>query len=121
LKLTPEHLQQAHEDLFNSETIEVLKYPVSVPPEDIISLIQSRMKGAQCAKHFIVPEMGMRIYEFIMPDRGMKKAMLELAYKFFPPKQQSEDPRILEKTKAKQNSILEESKNRLLLRKKLKL
>ena len=56
-----------------------------------------------------------------MPNIGMQKAMLELAYKVFPPKPTTEDPKVMQKTKEKQNSVLEESKARLMSQKKLKL
>lgn len=121
MKLTPEDMRQKHEDLFNMESVEVFRYSLDVPPEDIIHLIEWRIKGSKCAKHFVLPEQGIRVYEFVMPNIGMQKAMLELAYKVFPPKPTTEDPKIMQKTKEKQNSVLEESKARLMLQKKLKL
>lgn len=121
MKLTPEDMRKKHEDLFNMESVEVFRYHMDVPPEDIIHLIEQRIKGSKCAKHFVIPEQGIRVYEFVMPNIGMQKAMLELAYKVFPPKPMTDDPKIMQKTKEKQNSVLEESKARLLLQKKLKL
>lgn len=121
MKLTPEDMRQKHEDLFNMESVEVFRYSLNVPPEDIIHLIEWRIKWSKCAKHFVLPDQWIRVYEFVMPNIGMQKAMLELAYKVFPPKPTTEDPKVMQKTKEKQNSVLEESKARLMLQKKLKL